>query len=125
MFIKILYIALAGAAGTLCRYWLGGFVQKSFNMAFPLGTAVVNMAGCLVFGILWAIFENRLAVSGQMRIIVFIGFFGAFTTFSSFMFETIQLLDESQWLWAIGNIIMQNILGLICILIGLAIGRLV
>jgi CrcB protein len=67
--------------------------------------------------------ENRLALGGQMRIIIFVGFFGAFTTFSSFMFETVQLLDESQWAWAAGNIIMQNALGVSSMFIGLAVGR--
>ncbi len=120
---KIIYLALAGAAGTLARYWLSGFVQKNITVVFPFGTAAVNILGCLVFGLLWAVFENRLSISGQMRIIIFVGFFGAFTTFSSVVFETAQLLDESQWLWASGNILLQNALGLIGMIAGLAIGK--
>ena len=120
---KIIYLALAGAAGTLARYWLGGFVQKNIAIDFPFGTAAVNISGCLAFGLLWALIENRLSVSGQLRTIIFIGFFGAFTTFSSLMFETAQMLDESQWLWASANIIMQNTLGLIGMIAGLAIGK--
>ncbi len=123
MLQKIIYLALAGAAGTLTRYWLSGFVQKNISIGFPFGTAAVNILGCLVFGLLWAVFENRLSISGQMRIIIFVGFFGAFTTFSSVMFETAQLLDESQWLWASGNILLQNALGLIGMLAGLVIGK--
>ncbi|MBN1787260.1 MAG: fluoride efflux transporter CrcB [Sedimentisphaerales bacterium] len=123
MLQKIIYIALAGAVGTLARYWLSGFVQKNITVVFPFGTAAVNILGCLVFGLLWAVFENRLSISGQMRIIIFVGFFGAFTTFSSVVFETAQLLDESQWLWASGNIVLQNVLGLIGMLAGLAIGK--
>ena len=57
--------------------------------------------------------------------VIFVGFFGAFTTFSSFAFETAQMLDESQWLWASANILLQNVLGLVSIIIGLTIGRLV
>jgi len=125
MFQKLIYLALAGAAGTLVRYWLSGIVQRNITTEFPFGTAVVNLLGCLVFGILWAFLENRLSVSGQVRIILFVGFFGAFTTFSALMFETAQLMEDSQWLWASGNIILQNILGLGCIIIGLAIGRLI
>jgi len=125
MFWKITYLAIAGAAGTLARYWLGGFVQKNITTDFPFGTAVINIAGCLAFGLLWAFMESRMSISGQTRTIVFIGFFGAFTTFSSFMFETARLLDESQWFWASANIILQNVLGLVSIIAGLAIGKLI
>jgi CrcB protein len=123
MLQKIIYLALAGAAGTLARYWLGGLVQRSIAADFPFGTAAVNIIGCLLFGLIWAIVESRLSVSGQMRTIIFIGFFGAFTTFSSFAFETAQMLDESQWLWASANIVGQNVLGLIGMIAGLAIGK--
>ncbi|MDD5135248.1 MAG: fluoride efflux transporter CrcB [Phycisphaerae bacterium] len=123
MLQKIIYLALAGACGTLARYWLGGLVQRNISAEFPFGTAAVNIVGCLAFGLLWALIENRLALSGQARTIVFIGFFGAFTTFSSFAFETAQMLDDSQWLWASANIILQNVLGLIGMLAGLAIGK--
>lgn len=125
MFQKILYLGLAGAAGTIARYWLSGIVQKSVAAEFPFGTAAVNIVGCLLFGLFWAFAENRLSISPQMRMVIFVGFFGAFTTFSSFMFESSQLLHESQWLWASGNIIIQNVLGLICVIAGLAIGKMV
>lgn len=125
MFWKIIYLAVAGAAGTLARYWLGGLVQKNITTDFPFGTVSVNIVGCLVFGLLWAFMESRLSFSGQMRIVIFVGFLGSFTTFSSFIFETARLLDESQWLWASANIILQNVLGLVSIIVGLTIGRLV
>jgi CrcB protein len=123
MLQKITYLALAGAAGTLARYWLGGLISRNVSTNFPFGTAIINIAGCLAFGLLWAFIESRLSISGQLRTIIFVGFFGAFTTFSSFAFETAQLLDESQWLWASANIVLQNVLGLIGMIGGLAIGK--
>ncbi|HBG77988.1 MAG TPA: fluoride efflux transporter CrcB [Phycisphaerales bacterium] len=123
MLQKLLYLALAGACGTLARYWLGGLIGRNVSTNFPLGTAIINIAGCLAFGLLWAIIESRLSISGQLRTIIFVGFFGAFTTFSSFAFETAQLLDESQWLWASANIVLQNVLGLVGMIGGLAIGK--
>ncbi|HBG28795.1 MAG: chromosome condensation protein CrcB [Planctomycetes bacterium GWF2_41_51] len=123
MLQKLFYLALAGAAGTLARYWLSGLVQKNITFNFPLGTAAVNIFGCLMFGLVWAILENRFSLGGQTRIIIFVGFFGAFTTFSSFAFESSQMLDDSQWLWTSVNIITQNILGLIGMVTGLAIGK--
>ena len=125
MWQKFVYLGLAGAAGTITRYWLSGVVQRNVTTAFPLGTAVVNIIGCLLFGLLWAFVENRLSFTPQMRMIIFVGFFGAFTTFSSFVFETGQLLDESQWLWAAGNVLFQNVIGLTCVLTGLAVGKLI
>ncbi len=122
---KLLYLGLAGAAGTLARYWLSGFIQKNITTEFPFGTAVVNIIGCLMFGLLWAFVENKLAISSQVRTAIFIGFFGAFTTFSSFAFETTQLLHDTQWLRVMGNVLFQNIIGIAGITTGLAIGKLI
>ena len=125
MLQKFVYLGLAGAAGTIVRYCLSGVIQRNAATTFPLGTAAVNIIGCLLFGLFWAFVENRLSITGQMRTVIFVGFFGAFTTFSSFVFETGQLLDESQWLWAAGNVLFQNIIGIVCILTGLALGKLI
>lgn len=123
MLLKLLYLALAGAAGTLARYGLSGLAARSVGTTFPWGTAAVNLLGCLLFGVLWAFLENRTAAGGQIRMIIFIGFFGAFTTFSTFAFETCQLLDDSQWLWAAGNFLLQTVVGLIAVMAGLTVGR--
>ncbi|MFA5553666.1 MAG: fluoride efflux transporter CrcB [Phycisphaerae bacterium] len=123
MFQKILYLSIAGAAGTIARYWLSGFVQRMITVEFPIGTAAVNIIGCFVFGLLWAFMESRFSISGQTRIIIFVGFFGAFTTFSTFMYENSRLLDDSQWLWALENIVLQDILGLVGMIGGLSIGK--
>jgi CrcB protein len=69
--------------------------------------------------------SSRLSMSGQLRMTIFVGFFGAFTTFSSFMFESAQLINESQYLWAAGNVIGQNIIGLLAVFVGLSIGNLI
>ena len=123
MIAKILGLALAGGCGSLARYWLSGVVQRQVTVEFPLGTAVVNMAGCLLFGLVWAFAENHLSVSSQWRAVIFVGFFGAFTTFSSFAFETSQLMIGSEWMWAVGNLVLQNVCGLMAVLAGLAVGR--
>lgn len=121
---KLLLMAAAGAAGTLSRYFLGGIVQKLYGGPFPWGTFAVNISGTFLFGLVWALAEERLSFSGEARAIVFIGFFGAFTTFSTLMFETGALMRDSQWALAIGNIALQNVTGIIFLFLGLAIGRL-
>lgn len=123
MVAKIISLALAGALGTLARFGLSGLVQKFGGSSFPWGTAIVNLSGCLAAGLLWTLFENRWAVSGQTRTIVLIGFMGAFTTFSTLVVETGEMIRASQWLWAAGNIAIHNGLGLAALYVGISLGR--
>ncbi|PKL50250.1 MAG: fluoride efflux transporter CrcB [Planctomycetes bacterium HGW-Planctomycetes-1] len=123
MFQKIFFLALAGAAGTLLRYWLGGFVQKNITVVFPFGTAAVNILGCLVFGLLWALLENRLSISAHLKTVIFISFFGAFTTFSSFAFDTVRFINELRLIHAFGNILLHNVCGFVGVIVGLTIGK--
>lgn len=125
MIQKLLLIGLAGGLGTLARYGLAGLVQRWAGAGFPWGTAAVNMVGCFLFGAAWAVVGERLALSGETRTVILIGFLGAFTRFSTFVGETGQLLAESEWLLAGGNILLQNALGIIVFFLGLATGRLV
>jgi fluoride exporter len=120
---KIIWLAAAGAAGTLARYGLAGLIHRINNSSFPWGTLVVNITGCFLAGLLWALFENRWPVSGETRTVILVGFMGAFTTFSAFILETNELLRSAEWLRAAGNIIMQNGIGLLAMIIGTAIGR--
>jgi fluoride exporter len=120
---KLTLLAIAGAVGTLARYWLSGLVQRLQPTLFPWGTFAVNGLGCFLFGIVWALAEERMVISGQTRLILLVGFMGAFTTFSTFAFETSQLLDDSQWLLASANILLQNVLGIALVLLGIALGR--
>ncbi|MBE7558083.1 fluoride efflux transporter CrcB [bacterium] len=123
MFLKLGSIALAGAAGTLLRFALSGIVQRWAGAGFPWGTLAVNVLGCFLFGVVWMLAENRLVISGETRLIVLVGFMGAFTTFSTFAFETGELLRESEYLLAAGNVLVQNGLGIVALFLGWAIGR--
>ncbi|MCD4813890.1 CrcB family protein [bacterium] len=125
MIMKLLLVALAGGLGTLSRYGLSGIVQRSSSGSFPWGTLVVNITGCLMFGVVWAIVENRFQISSDIRTIVLVGFMGAFTTFSTFVFETQALLQDSEWLLAATNMLAQNISGVLFLIAGLMIGKLV
>ena len=122
---KLLLIAIAGGLGSLARYGLSSLVQNWTESVFPFGTVAVNILGCLVFGILVAVSEGRFAVSPETRAMILVGFMGAFTTFSTFIFETAALLEKSQWLLALGNMSLQNFVGLAALILGLLLGRLV
>ncbi|MDI6796478.1 MAG: CrcB family protein [Desulfatibacillaceae bacterium] len=125
MLTKIALLALAGALGTLSRFGLAGLVYRLAGIGFPWGTLAVNVTGCFIAGLLFVLFETRWPVASQTRLIVLVGFFGAFTTFSAFMVETADLLRSSQWLYAAANVSLQNTLGLVAVLAGAAIGRFV
>ncbi|MCP4118330.1 MAG: CrcB family protein [Desulfobacteraceae bacterium] len=125
MELKFVFIAMAGAVGTLCRYSLAGFVQQFNTSFFPFGTFVVNITGCFVAGFLWTLFENRWAVSGEIRTCVMVGFMGAFTTFSSFILETGMLMRSTEWLYAALNLMMQNGLGIGALSAGIVVARLI
>lgn len=84
---RILMLALTGAAGAVARYAFAGLIQKLSGASFPFGTLAVNMAGCLLFGIVWSLFEGKI-LSPDTRLLILVGFMGAFTTFSTFTFET-------------------------------------
>jgi CrcB protein len=123
MIQKLAWLAFAGALGTLARYGLAGFVHRVNGASFPWGTVGVNLTGCFVAGLLWALFESRWPVSGGTRTLVLVGFLGAFTTFSAFMLETGELVRSAEWMYAAANVAMQNGLGFVALFAGMALGR--
>jgi fluoride exporter len=120
---KILLLAGAGALGTLARYGLSGVAQRFGNGTFPTGTLAVNLLGSFLFGLIWAVVETRMVISSETRTIVLTGFMGAFTTFSTYMFETGGFLESGQWSLAILNLLAQNGGGIVSMLIGLTAGQ--
>jgi CrcB protein len=124
MLQRLILIALAGALGTLARYGLGGVVQRLSAEGLPVGTLVVNVLGCFLFGLVWTLSAERLMISEDSRVIMLGGFMGAFTTFSTFIFDTGGFLRNEQYLMATGNILAQTIIGLLSFFAGIAIGRL-
>ncbi|HOZ48600.1 MAG TPA: CrcB family protein [Candidatus Hydrogenedentes bacterium] len=123
MFPKVVYLALAGAAGTFSRYALSTLVQRAAGGAFPWGTLAVNVLGCFLVGLFWTLTEHRFTVSNETRTIVLIGFMGAFTTFSAFVYETGQLFRDVGWFHAAGNMVLQNLIGVAALFTGVCAGR--
>jgi fluoride exporter len=126
MLVKLLWLALAGVAGTLARYSLQGLVQGWSGSSFPWGTWAVNALGCFLFGVVWALGGERMLFgpnSAEIRTIILVGFMGAFTTFSSFAAESGNLLADKEWAWAAGNILLQNVSGIGLFFGGLFLGR--
>ena len=93
--VKLLIIGLGGFVGAICRYGLGGWVQRLTGGTFPYGTLVVNVTGCFLIGFLLMLFEQRQLFSPTTRLFLTVGILGAFTTFSTFGYETLELLRSS------------------------------
>ena len=118
MLQKILWIALAGALGTLCRFGPSGAIQKWPGFALPWSTMAVNMIGCGLFGLIWTVAHVHLTLDKDLSLIMLVGFMGAFTTFSSFIFETQTLLTEGEYVKAGLNVLLQNVVGIVFFILG-------
>lgn len=115
--MKIILILIGGAIGTLARYSLSGFAQKITDGSFPTGTLLVNLLGSFIIGLLWGLWENS-QIHTNTRTFIFIGILGGFTTFSSFMLETLNLFRDGDTKLALINILAHNILGLVLVFLG-------
>ncbi|MEE8572312.1 MAG: fluoride efflux transporter CrcB [Gemmatimonadota bacterium] len=117
--MTLAYVALGGALGALARYGISGWVYERMGETFPWGTVVVNVLGCLALGavVRWL---QVSAVSPEVRPFLTIGLLGAFTTFSTFSYETVALLQEGQWLRAGLYVGGSVALGLIAMVVGMA-----
>ena len=122
---KLIFLCIAGALGTVARYFLTGAVSQTLGSRFPYGTLVVNLTGCFLIGFIAAIAEKKFLMLPNMRLFLFIGFLGAFTTFSTFIFETDNLLKGGQTLTAIGNILLSVAIGLIIFKLGVVLGKII
>jgi CrcB protein len=116
-----LLVGTGGFAGALLRYGLGGLVHRQFPLTtFPLGTLSVNLLGCLLIGIVAGLVESRQLFSPELRVLILIGLLGGFTTFSTFGFETIAMLRDSEYLGAAANVGLHVIAGLLLVWAGYA-----
>jgi CrcB protein len=120
---RLLLIGLAGAAGAISRYTVQGWVADLVHHPTVLATLVVNISGAFVLGLFLAVVDDRHLLPAAWRPIIAVGFLGAYTTFSTLMFESVDRLEGGDILTAIGNIGGSVLLGLIATYAGLALGR--
>jgi fluoride exporter len=121
---KLVLLSLAGVAGTLARFALSSVVQHLAGKSFPWGTLAVNALGCFLFGLVVGLATDPARISPDGRLILLTGFMGAFTTYSTFAFETTELLQQTQWGVAAINLAAQSILGVGLMVAGMRLGEL-
>ncbi len=120
--MRILLIAVFGIAGTLARYALEGLVQHRSGSSFPFGTLSVNLLGCFLLGLIGKFALNHAVISPDWRIALTVGFFGAFTTFSTFSWETVRMLEDGEWMKGLAYVGASVVLGMIVMLVGIRLG---
>lgn len=120
---QIAFIAVGGAIGALMRFWMSTGVHAIFGRDFPYGTLSVNVTGSLLIGILYVLFYERMDISVEWRAAILIGVLGAFTTFSTFSIETLNLIEASEHLKAFVNVLLSVSLCLLACWFGMVMAR--
>lgn len=123
--VEALVVGMGGFVGAILRYGVTLWMQRLSPGSFPLGTLVVNMVGCLLIGVVFALVETRPHLSPTLRLFVMIGLLGSFTTFSTFGHETLELLRSGVWGLALANLLGSAVVGLLAVVAGRFLGRLV
>ena len=116
-------IALGGAAGAIARYQLAAMIQARIPAGFPLGTFAVNVTGCFAIALFFSAAAARIAIAPGWRFLFPVGFVGAYTTFSTYGYETLRLLQLGQAAGAVTYLAASNVLGLCAVVAGDWLGR--
>lgn len=119
-----LLVFLGGGIGASARYWMSGAVYRILPTDFPYGNLVVNILGCFLIGLMMSIVQERFIIPPSYRVFLAIGILGGFTTFSSFSYETIALLESGQVITASLNVVVTVLGCLSATYGGMVVGRL-
>ena len=111
-------IGLGGFFGAVARYIVALWIGQRWGRIFPLGTFVVNISGCFLISFLMSLFTEKFMVNPQVRLFLVMGFLGAYTTFSTFEYETGNLMKDGEWSIALANVILSVIAGFVALKLG-------
>jgi CrcB protein len=120
---RYLLVAAFGAAGAASRYAVDGWVSGFGRGQFPWGILAINVAGSFALGILVEVTASRLVANENWRVALGVGFLGAFTTFSTFAYDSVRLAEDSAYGLAVLNVAGSVALGLVAAVAGVAVGR--
>lgn len=120
---NLLIIGLGGFIGAISRYGIALWIGQRWGRSFPLGTFVINVTGSFLIGLLMTLFTERFLVNPQWRLLLVVGFLGAYTTFSTFEYETGTLLKDGEWLIAGANAVLSVLVGFMALKLGEVIAK--
>ena len=116
-------IGLAGSVGSILRYVVANVSGRLFGTGFPVGTFIINITGSLFLGWFMTIIRDRMIVSDTVRLAVAVGFVGAYTTFSTFVYESNSLLEDGSGIKAMVNMLGSLLVGVVAVRLGIALAR--
>jgi CrcB protein len=122
---NFMIIGIGGFIGAAARYGLALWIGQRWGRSFPLGTFVVNVSGSFLIGLLMTLMAERFAMNPQWRLLLVVGFLGAYTTFSTFEYETGALLKDGEWAFAMLNIILSVVVGFVALKLGESIAKII
>ncbi|TLN23038.1 fluoride efflux transporter CrcB [bacterium] len=122
---KFILISTGAVLGANLRYWVGDWAAQKWGAAFPYGTLLINATGSLLLGFLMTLIAERLVVDPRWRLFFAVGFLGAYTTFSTYMFESFSLIDQGRWLPGLMNLLGSAALGIVAVGAGIYLGKMV
>ena len=120
---KYIVVGFGGALGAIARYWFSALIGERFPTRFPLGTLVINVSGSFIIGFFLTLVTERLNIHPNWRLGVAVGFVGAYTTFSTFEFETFRLLETGSGFSGFMNVVVSLMLGFLAVWGGIALAR--
>jgi fluoride exporter len=121
--VEYLWVGLGGFLGANLRYALGAWIVGRLGTGFPMQTLVINVSGSFAIGVLLVLLTERLVVDPAWRLLLVVGFLGGYTTFSSYTFEALALVEAGEWLAALGYVVGSNGLGLLATALGMLLAR--
>lgn len=120
---KFLLISIGAALGANARFWLGDWAARRWGTGFPYGTFLINVSGSLVLGLFLALATERFLVDPRWRLLFAVGFLGAYTTFSTFSYESYTLFARGQWGLGALNVLGSTLVGLVGVALGMYLGK--
>jgi CrcB protein len=121
--LKYVMIALGGAIGAIARFALGAYVGQRMGARFPYGTFIINISGSFLIGLIMTVLTERAQLSANWRYLIPIGFIGAYTTFSTFEYETLRAVQDGQFTAGVLNVVLSVVVGFVMVWLGVLTGR--
>jgi CrcB protein len=121
--LKYVMVGVGGCLGSILRFWLGSYIGSKMGTRFPYGTLVINITGSFLIGLVFAVLTARTQWSPNWRYLIPIGFIGGYTTFSSFEYETLRMVQDGQIGMGVLYVAASVVVGFVAVWGGITAGR--